>query len=89
MIKRELDLNELDLNIDFEGNMHKNVSNVYLSDNQMAILDKYKIDYKSVRSVQELMYQIEFALNELDADEDLEKVSLEIAEFNYYHNTNK
>ena len=39
-------------------------------------------------SINELIYQIDEVLDEEDAY-DLDQVSKEINEFNYYHNTNK
>lgn len=88
MIKNDFDLDKVFDNIDFEGNMHKKINNVYLSNNQISILDRYEIDYKNCLDVKELMYKIEMVLDECE-DEDLENALNEIAEFNYYHNTNK
>ena len=88
MIKNDFDLDKVFDNIDFEGNMHKKINNVYLSNNQISILDRYEINYKNCLDVKELMYKIEMVLDECE-DEDLENALNEIAEFNYYHNTNK
>lgn len=74
--------------IDFEKNMHQKVNNLLLTQNQIEILERYNIEYKKCTSMNELLYYIDEYLNEEESDE-LEKVSLEIAETNYYMNTNK
>lgn len=84
----EYDINKLIKEINFEKNMHKSINNMLLTENQMDVLNRYNIDYNKCSSMNELLYYIDECLNEIDA-EDLEKVSLEIAETNYYMNTNK
>ena len=71
-----------------EKNMHKQINNLYLTQKQIDVLDRYNIDYNKCTSMNELLYYIDEVLNEED-NEELEKVSLEIAETNYYMNTNK
>lgn len=70
--------------------MHKEIGNgIYLSDYQIEVLNYYYIDPYKCGSVNDLIMQIEDVLeDEVDAD-DLEQISKEIAEFNYYANTNK
>ena len=72
-----------------ERYMHKEIGNGnFLNEYQIQILLKYKIDpYKCV-SLKNLMFEIEDVLLE-DDFEDLENIAAEIAEFNYYSNTNK
>ena len=84
----EYDINKLVEEIDFEKNMHKSINNMLLTENQIDVLNRYNIDYNRCNSMSELLYYIDECLNVIDA-EDLEKVSLEIAETNYYMNTNK
>ena len=73
---------------------HKNMSmnkindKLYLSNNQIDILNRYDIEYKS-KSIEELMFELEEILNDTPDYGDLEKLSLELAEFNYYYNTKK
>ena len=70
--------------------MHHKIGNdIYLSKFQMTILDNYRIDYKSCRYIKELLFLIEEAINNEDDADDLEAVSKELSEFDYYHNTNK
>jgi len=85
--------NEIDdfINETFKNNELKRINNIYLSNKQIAILDKYKIDYKNVVDISELIYKVELYLEDNYYDEfpDLENLSLELSEFNYYYNTNK
>lgn len=67
--------------------LNKINDDLYLTNKQMEVLDRYDIDYRN-KSINELIYEIEDILNENDY-EDLEEVSLGLSEFNYYHNTNK
>ena len=60
--------------------------NLYLTNKEIEVLERYDIDYHT--SIEELMFNLDEILNENDY-EDLEEVSNSIAEFNYYHNTNK
>ena len=68
----------------------KNYNNIYISDEQVEILNKYNINIENYRNISELIYDIEECLNnsytELD---DLEWVSQTLSEYNYYNNTNK
>lgn len=86
-------INGKEVNIDdlFDENyMHKKINeSIYLNNYQIEILNRYNINYKSCGGVKELLFLIEdIIINEDDVD-DLETVSKELAEFDYYHNTNK
>lgn len=83
-----MNIDEIVKEIDFEGNMHKKINNLLLTQNQINVLERYNIDYQKCVSMNELLYYIDEYLSE-DEDEELEKISLEIAETNYYMNTNK
>ena len=82
-----LDENEI---LKTEKNFLKKYNNIYISEEQKEILDRYDIDVNKYLSISELIYDIEECLNnsitELD---DLEWVSQTISEYNYYNNTNK
>ena len=67
-------------------NLNKINDNLYLTNKQIEVLDRYDIDYHT--SIEQLMFNLDEILNENDY-EDLEEVSNSISEFNYYHNTNK
>ncbi len=66
--------------------LNKINDNLYLTNKEIEVLDRYDIDYHT--SIEELLFNLDEILNENDY-EDLEEVSNSIAEFNYYHNTNK
>lgn len=73
---------------DYEINMRQFIksNNLMLSEKQMTILKQYGIDY--TKNVKMILYEIDEILNN-DYDELLDEVSREIAEMDYYHNTNK
>lgn len=72
-----------------QGHMHKMCSNgIFVSDIQKDILLRNGIDVDNCSSISELIFLIEKILNDDDSEE-LEMISKEIAEFNYYANTNK
>ena len=68
--------------------MNKINDRLYLSNNQINILNNYNIEYKN-KSIEELLFELDEILNDNNEYEDLEKLSLELAEFNYYYNTKK
>ena len=68
----------------------KKYNNIYISEEQKNILDKYNINVNNYSSLNELIYDIEECLNDsFEALEDLEWVSQTISEYNYYNNVNK
>lgn len=75
--------------INYENKMHtKRENGLLLSDEQINILKKYDIDYLKYSNMSSLIYEIEEILN-IEYYEDLDNLSIELAEFNYYKNTNK
>lgn len=72
--------------IDYQRLLHKNVSNnIFLTSEQIEVLEDNEIPYQKCKDVHELIYLLE-QYNDVD---EIEIISQEIAEFNYYHNTNK
>lgn len=67
----------------------RKVNDIYISERQLKILEKYGIDINKYKSMEELIYNIETYLNNNDYLEDLEWVSESLSEYNYYNNTNK
>lgn len=78
---------EVEINPDYT--MMKQVNkNLYLSQEQMDILDSYNIDYNNVNSLSELIFIIENYFEE--SDDDVLDNLLEILQTrNYYENYNK
>ncbi len=73
-------------------NKLRKVNNIYLSKRQIDILDKYKIEYKNITNIKELIFNVENYINEnfqYEELSDLESLSQELSEFNYYYNTRK
>lgn len=73
-------------------NKLRKVNNIYLSKRQIDILDKYKIEYKNIKNIKELIFNVENYINEnfqYEELSDLESLSQELSEFNYYYNTRK
>lgn len=65
--------------------LHEDLGNgIYLNEIQKEILDEYQIPYRNCKDIHELLFLLENS-----GEKDLEGISLEIAEFNYYHNTRK
>ena len=73
----------------YGNKLNKISDNLYLSNRQIEILKRYEIDYKKFNDIKSLMYEVETALEEVYDADDLQALSIELSEFNYYHNTNK
>lgn len=65
-----------------------NKNNIVLTGEQIDILNEYNIDYTNCKSMSELLFLIERNIDD-DNYDDLEWLSSNLAEFNYYHNTDK
>lgn len=75
---------------DIEKTKLKKIKNdIYLSDAWIEILERYDIDYRKYNSVSTLIFDIEEILNSGVEANELEELSRDIQEFNYYNNTNK
>ena len=73
-----------------KDNFTKHIKNdLYLSDSDIEILEKYEIDYLKFKSVKELMFQIETMLRNTDVEDDLEDLLIKLSDYNYYFQTNK
>ncbi len=72
-----------------EDNFLKRVNDIFISQKQIDILEKYGIDINKYKNVNELIYQIEIILNNSEQLDDLEWVEENLSEYNYYANTNK
>ena len=63
--------------------------NIFLSDEDIKILNKYDIEYNNFSNMKELMFYIEDILNNEDVESDLEDLLIKLSEYNYYFYTNK
>ena len=58
-----------------ENKFVKKIKNdLYLSDSDIEILDKYEIDYLKFKSVKELMFYLENIVRNNDVEDDLEEL---------------
>lgn len=88
---KELNIETIVDEIDIKNNFRINRGNdIYLSNNQISILERNKIDYKKYNCLSSLIFDIEEYLNsEIDIDEELDILLADLSELNYYKNTNK
>ena len=76
--------------IDFENNkLVKINNNLYLTNNQINILKRYNIDYKTSNSIRDLMIKIEYILDYEEDVEELDTLLIDLQTRQYYENTNK
>ncbi len=87
---KEVSIDDLVETIDINNNIPKTRKNgLVLRDSQIETLKKYNIEYENFTSLSSLIFEIEEILTyETDLD-DLEELSAELSEQNYYNNTNK
>lgn len=83
------DLTNETLDVINKNSYKKRKNGLILKDKWIEVLERYSINYEVFSSLNELIYEIEEALEECDYPEDLDIVSSEISEFNYYKNTKK
>lgn len=63
---------------------------IYLTKEEENILKNYEIDYMNCKDVKELIFKIEYYLNDSYEElNDLDNLSNRLSEYNYYNNTNK
>lgn len=87
----DIDIETLVTEINPSGMIRKCYNNIYLSDSDVEILKKYNFDINNYSNIEGLIFDIEEYLDsnyDLELD-DLEKISINLSEFNYYQNTNK
>ena len=87
----DYDIDDLVSNLDFESNKLKTVgNNLMLTNKEIEILNRYKINYLKCNSLKEVLFEVEEILNDMDiVDEELDYISQSISERDYYQNTNK
>ena len=76
--------------IDFHKNKMNDLgNNIFLTNFEIEVLEKYDIDYRNSSNLKSIIFEIEEILNEDSSLEDLEIISKSISERDYYLNTNK
>ena len=98
-----MEVKNIDIQIDPEYTMHKKIKdNLFLSKEEMDILDRFNINYINMSSLSELIYELEIIEEDNVTDEDLMKIIKEdndddllsnlldvLSERNYYENYKK
>ena len=85
----EYPVNDIINEMNFNDNKFKTLKNgLMLTNWELSVLDRYSIPYKNCNSLKDVLYEIENVLNNTDNNEELEGVSMSIAERDYYQNTN-
>ena len=88
----ESNIDEIISSLDFKSSKLNNLSNgLVLTNNEIDVLNKYNIKYKSCSSLKEVLMLIDekFNYEEVDNPDELDSVSASIAERDYYQNSNK
>ena len=88
----EYNIDEIISSLDFKSSKLNNLSNgLVLPNNEIDVLNKYNIKYKSCSSLKEVLMLIDekFNYEEVDNPDELDSVSASIAERDYYQNSNK
>ena len=88
----DYNIDEIISSLDFKSSKLNNLSNgLVLTNNEIDVLNKYNIKYKSCSSLKEVLMLIDekFNYEEVDNPDELDSVSASIAERDYYQNSNK
>ena len=72
-----------------ENSIKHDKNDIYLSNNQKNILSRYDINYDNFNNLSSLIFEIEEILNSGYGDDDLEQLSDDLQQIQYYNNTNK
>ena len=59
---KEFDIDSLVGQIDFESNKFNNINGLMLTNREVEVLDRYKINYKKCTSVKEIIFEREDTL---------------------------
>lgn len=87
---KDYSVDELLENIDIEKTILKRQKNgLLLSDQNISILNKYKIEINDCMNLKMLIFKIEDVINNEEVDSDLEELSKTLSERDYYCNTKK
>ena len=86
-------LDDLGITLNIENTQLKQRKNgLLLSDEQINILKNHNINYEQYNSLESLIFTIEEYINDVQGYmdiTDIDQVSQELSEQNYYNNTNK
>lgn len=87
--KKEISVEEAIKLANFDELLLKRQENGFLlSDYQISVLKRNKINFSKFNNIRDLLFEIESCLDN-DFDEDLDLVSSQISEYIYYSDTKK
>lgn len=86
-------LEDLGINLNIENTQLKTRKNgLLLSDEQINILNNHNINYEQYQTLESLIFAIEDYINDVQGYmdiTDIDELSRQLSEQNYYNNTNK
>lgn len=86
-------IDELGINLNIESTQLKTRKNgLLLSDEQITILNNHNINYENYQTLESLIFAIEDYINDVQGYmdiTDIDELSRQLSEQNYYNNTNK
>ena len=87
----DYDIEKIVSEMDFTSNQLQMVGkNLMLTNHEIEVLNRYKIDYLKCTSLKEILFEVEELIGDMDiVEDDLESISQSISERDYYQNTNK
>lgn len=86
---KEIKIDDLVSDLKIKDELKKRDNGLILRDSHIEIFNKYNIDYRKYGNLSSLIYEIEEILMEDSELDDLEALSYELSEINYYNYTNK
>lgn len=87
---KNININDLIEEVNIDENIPKKRKNgLVLRDSHIEILKRNGINYEEFPNLNSLIFEIEEIINEGNDDEELEWLSEELSEINYYNYTNK
>ena len=93
MISEDFDISELK-NTNYEKGLLKRINKLFITDNEIATLEKYHINVNDVKDFKEMLAIIRHLLDQVEDDDDetLDELNYlydTFSERDYYFNTNK
>ena len=85
-------LDNLGISLNIENELKTRSNGLLLTDEQIEILKRHNINYEEYNNIQSLIFKIEEYINDVQGYmdiTDIDEVSKELSEQNYYNNTNK
>lgn len=85
-------LDSLGISLNIDNGLKTRSNGLLLTDEQIDVLKRHNINYEDYNSIQSLIFKIEEYINDVQGYmdiTDIDEVSCELSEQNYYNNTNK